>query len=133
MHLTKRFGIVAASQLPLHYLLAMKSAYSPVQMLTKMSHEQLNSAHQVLGRIIQILLSLHAMFYLNFFIQINVLAKRAKDRDVILGLVCISIITLTATTALASLRRWNYRVFYVVHVISATLFLPLAYFHVRHL
>jgi NAD(P)H-flavin reductase len=133
MHLTKRFGIVAASQLPLHYLLAMKSAYSPLQMLTGMSHEKLNSVHQVLGKIIQYLLTLHATFYLNFFIRVNVLSKRIKDRDVILGLVCITIITITSTATITAIRKWNYRLFYMIHVVLATLFLPLAYFHVHHI
>jgi ferredoxin-NADP reductase len=133
MHLTKRFGIVAASQLPLHYLLAMKSAYSPLQILTRMSHEQLNSAHQVLGKVIQCLLTLHAVFYLNFFSRINVLAKRANDLDVILGFVCIIIITIISTSAIKTIRKWSYRTFYTIHVVLATLFLPLAYFHVHHI
>ncbi|KIW01090.1 uncharacterized protein PV09_07377 [Verruconis gallopava] len=133
MHLTKRFGIVAASQLPLHYLLAMKSSYSPLQMLTRLSHENLISVHQVLGKIIQCLFTLHAAFYLNFFVQVNVLAKRSKDRDVILGMACIAIITITSTAALRVIKTWNYRLFYMIHVASATLFLPLAYFHVNHI
>lgn len=133
MHLTKRFGIVAAAQLPLHYLLAMKSTYSPLQLLTRMSHEQLNAAHQVLGKVIQGLLTLHAIFYLNFFIRINVLRKRIKDRDVILGLLCVSIITIISTAAIATIKKWNYRLFYTIHVVLATLFLPLAYFHVHHI
>jgi hypothetical protein len=132
MHLTKRFGIVGASQLPFHYLLAMKSQWSPIQKLTRLSHEQLNRVHQVLGRIIQILLTLHATFYLNFFILNGLLAKRTKDRDVILGLTCISIFTVLGTTALGFLRSWNYRVFYTIHVVGATLLLPLLYFHVHH-
>jgi hypothetical protein len=132
MHLTKRFGIIGASQLPFHYLLAMKSPYSPVQKLTQLSHEQLNRAHQILGRVIQILLTLHAIFYLNFFILSGLLAKRTQDRDVILGLTCISIFTVLGTTALGFLRTWNYRVFYTVHVVGATILLPLLYFHVHH-
>jgi hypothetical protein len=132
MHLTKRFGIIGASHLPLHYLLAMKSPYSPIQMLTRLSHEQLNRGHQILGRIIQTLLTLHAIFYLNFFILNGLLAKRAQDRDVILGLTCISIFTVLGTTAIGLLRSWNYRVFYTVHVVGATALLPLLYFHVHH-
>jgi predicted ferric reductase len=133
MHLTKRFGIVAASQLPMHFLLAMKSSYSPLQILTRMSHEQLNSAHRVLGKVIQALLTLHAAFYLNFFARVNVLAKRIKDRDVVLGIACIWIITIISSSAVAVVRKWNYRLFYSLHVILATVFLPIAYFHVHHL
>jgi NAD(P)H-flavin reductase len=98
-----------------------------------MSHEKLNAAHQVLGKTIQCLLTLHAAFYLNFFIRVKVLSKRIKDQDVILGLACITIVTVTSTAAIAAIKRWNYRLFYVIHVISATMLLPLAYFHVQHI
>lgn len=133
MHFTKRFGIVGASQLPLHYLLAMKSTYSPLQLITRLSHEQLNVAHKVLGQIIRILLTAHACFYLNFFILNNILAKRIQSRDVILGLTCIAIIHITSMAAFARIRKWNYRLFYTVHVTCATIFLPLAFFHVSHI
>jgi hypothetical protein len=132
MHLTKRFGIIGASQLPLHYLLAMKSPYSPIQLLTRMSHEQLNRGHQILGRIIQTLLTLHATFYLNFFILNGLLSKRTRDRDVIIGLLCISIFTTLGASALGLVRKWNYRVFYVIHVVGASILLPLLFFHVHH-
>jgi ferredoxin-NADP reductase len=102
-------------------------------MLTRLSHEQLNRGHQILGRIIQILLTLHAIFYLNFFILNGLLAKRTRDRDVIIGLTCISILTTLGTTAIGFLRSWNYRVFYTVHVVGATALLPLLFFHVHHI
>lgn len=133
LHLTKRLGVIGASQLPLHYLLAMKSPYSPLQMLTRLSHEQLNKAHQVLGRIIQTLLTLHAALYLNFYVQKNLLAKRTKDLDVIIGLTGIALFTLIGTTALRPIRRWNYRLFYTLHIAIATALLPLMYFHVIYI
>lgn len=133
MHVAKRFGIIGASQLPLHFLLAIKSPWSPIALLTRRSHEQLNVYHQILGRIIQILLSLHAIFYLNFFWQFGWLAKRIKDNDVILGLSAIAIITIIGTTALSPLRRISYRVFYFVHILGATILLPVLYNHVHHI
>jgi hypothetical protein len=133
MHVAKRFGIVGASQLPLHYLLAIKSPWSPIALLTRRSHEQLNVYHQILGRIIQTLLSLHAIFYINFFWQFGWLAKRVKDNDVILGLSAITTITLIGTTALSPIRRWSYRVFYFVHILGATILLPILYYHVKHI
>jgi NAD(P)H-flavin reductase len=98
-----------------------------------MSHEELNSAHQVLGKVIQCLLTLHAIFYINFFARINVLAKRVNDRDVILGFICIIILTVISSAAIGTVRKWSYRLFYTIHVVLATLFLPLAYFHVHHI
>ena len=124
--------MIGASQLPFHYLLAMKSPYSPIQLITRMSHEELNRAHQILGRIIHLCFTLHACFYLNFFILNNLLGKRIRDRDVILGLTSICIFTIVGTTALGFLRHWNYRVFYMTHIFAAMILLPLLYFHVHY-
>ncbi|KAI7563147.1 hypothetical protein KC343_g8796, partial [Hortaea werneckii] len=65
MHLAKRFGATGASQLPLQYLLALKSPYSPFQLLTRSSHETLNALHQHLGYIITGLFYAHVGLYLN--------------------------------------------------------------------
>ncbi|KAG9583891.1 hypothetical protein KCV01_g14426, partial [Aureobasidium melanogenum] len=133
LHLTKRFGIVGASQLPLQYLLAFKSPFSPIQHLTRCSWTTLNAAHQVLGRVSTILFYLHAGFYLNFFTQAHVLAKRIKDWDVILGLVGTIAFTIVGTTALSALRKLSYRIFYTTHVTLASMLLPVLYFHVHHI
>lgn len=133
MHLTKRFGIIGASQLPLHYLLAMRSPYSPVQLLTRMSHEELKAAHQVLGRIVLFLFTLHVIFYLNFFVVSGFLAKRIKDTDVIFGLISIALFAILGTTALGTLRKWNYRIFYVSHVVIANLVIITLFIHVTHI
>lgn len=81
----------------------------------------------------QLLLALHGIFYINFFVRMNVMSKRIKDKDVALGLVCLMIITTITTTALPTIRKWNYRAFYSLHVILGVAFLPLAYFHVHHI
>ncbi|KAI4247406.1 MAG: hypothetical protein LQ352_006162 [Teloschistes flavicans] len=133
LHLTKRFGIIGASQLPLHYLLAVKSSWSPVTLLTGLSHEELNSYHRALGRIVLLFFSLHASFYLNFFIQKSLLVKRIQDRDVILGLLAITSFLILGTTALAWVRRKNYFLFFVIHVAISLSVLPILYFHVSHL
>ncbi|WPG98432.1 Hypothetical protein R9X50_00122200 [Acrodontium crateriforme] len=133
MHLTKRFGIVAASQLPLHYLLAIKSPYSPLQLLTRTSHETINTLHQLLGRIIICLLTVHAILYLNFYVLSSLLLAKIQQFYVICGIIGILSFVTVGTTALAPVRKWNYRVFYVIHVSLATALLPILYFHVSHI
>ncbi|KAF2712943.1 hypothetical protein K504DRAFT_423152 [Pleomassaria siparia CBS 279.74] len=133
LHLTKRFGIIGASQLPLHYLLAMRSPYSPVQWLTRLSHEQLKASHQISGRIIYFFFILHTVFYTGFFISAGVLGKRIKDKDVILGLISIILFTILSTTALQRVRRWNYPVFFISHVVLANVVLVSLWFHVTHI
>ncbi|KAI5210991.1 hypothetical protein E4T38_01668 [Aureobasidium subglaciale] len=133
LHLTKRFGIVGASQLPLQYLLAFKSPFSPIHHLTGCSWTTLNAAHQVLGRVSTILFYSHAGLYLNFFIQAHVLAKRIKDWDVILGIIGTIAFTAVGTTALSWIRKLSYRVFYTTHVTLASILLPVLYLHVHHI
>ncbi|KAF2029314.1 hypothetical protein EK21DRAFT_67947 [Setomelanomma holmii] len=133
LHLTKRFGQIGTSQLPVHYLLAMRASYSPVQWLTRCSHEQLKASHQILGRIVFLLFILHAAFYLNFFVLSGFLAKRIKDWDVIWGIVSIILFSVISTTALAFARRRNYRVFYVSHIAIANFIILPLWLHVSHI
>ena len=132
LHVTRRFGIVAASQLPIHYILAMK-AWSPVQYITRMSHEELNPYHRLLGRIIVVFMACHATLYLNFYVQKGLLVKRIQDRDVILGLCAVWSAIIIFTTALARIRDYNYRLFFYIHVVLSITLLPILYFHISHL
>lgn len=133
LHLTKRFGIVAASQIPLHYMLALKSPYSPLQILTRLSHESINVTHQLLGRIVTFLLYAHAALYLNFYVQKNLLGSKLQEAYIICGIVGIICFTIVGTTALSPVRRWSYRVFYITHVVLATVLLPVLFFHVSYI
>lgn len=132
MHLTKRFGIVGASQLPAHYLLSYKSPYSPFQLLLRSSHESVIAIHQLLGRIIITLFYLHVTFYSNVFVQKGILAKLMQS-FIICGIIGAVAFTIIGTTALAPIRRRNYRLFYVAHVAWSTIVLPVLYFHVHHI
>lgn len=133
LHLTKRFGTVASSQLPLHYLLALKTPWSPLQAISRFSHETLNASHQLLGRIVTLVLYLHAALYVNFYVQANLLGDKLKEIYVLCGIVGIIAFTAVGTTALSPVRKWSYRVFYITHVSLATAILPLLYFHVSHI
>ncbi|RMZ00081.1 hypothetical protein D0860_08118 [Hortaea werneckii] len=133
MHVAKRFGAIGASQLPLQYLLALKSPYSPFQLLTRSSHETLNALHQHLGYIITGLFYAHVGLYLNFFIVKNLLAAKLQAGYILAGVFSIVAFTAVGTTALAPVRKWSYRVFYSVHVTLATLLLPVLFLHVSHI
>ncbi|KAK3290674.1 ferric reductase NAD binding domain-containing protein [Chaetomium fimeti] len=116
LHLTKRLGVVAISQWPLQYLLALKSL-NPVAYLLQSSHEQVNRWHRVMARITTVLLSLHATLYLNFFVQRDRL-DRLADPIVLSGVVGFGGLLLIASTALRPVRRYSYRLFFVVHLVA---------------
>lgn len=98
-----------------------------------MSHEELNPYHRFLGRILIAFFSIHALMYLNFFIQSSLLAKRIQDRDVILGILAITMLLILGTTTLTKIRNYSYRAFFILHVTLSITLLPILYFHVSHL
>lgn len=110
-------------------MLSMKSLYSPLNLAFGCSHEQLNPWHRVSGRIIYGLLLLHATWYLNYFIQAGVLATRLTSRVVIFGIMANALINILFYTSLEQVRRWSYRVFFVIHLVVGIIILPLLFFH----
>ncbi|KAK1783291.1 ferric reductase like transmembrane component-domain-containing protein [Copromyces sp. CBS 386.78] len=128
MHLTKRFGIIAVSQYPMQYMLTLKS-FNPVSWTLKLSHEETNRWHRVLARVTTFLLSLHTIFYYNYFIQNSILLAKLQSPVVIYGMLSFFGLNLMITTALRPLRKLSYRVFFVTHLLIA-LGLPLVlWFH----
>ncbi|KFZ12968.1 hypothetical protein V501_03947, partial [Pseudogymnoascus sp. VKM F-4519 (FW-2642)] len=121
--------MIAASQLPILYLLMMKNRYSPLRYLLRASHEELNPYHRILGQIIVTLFSLHAGFYLNFFIRAN-LVKNLFTRPVpSLGLLSIILILTLYITSIKTIRTYSYRIFYATHFTISLLLAPILFFH----
>ena len=134
MHVTKSFGHVAISQLPFHYLLAVKSPYfNPITWATGLTHERLNAVHRLFGRLVHLWLATHAICYVRFFLFLGVLAKRIRDRDVQLGLLGFWSFNFLALLALPVARRRMYHiVFYQSHVLLSALAVPVLWFHVPY-
>lgn len=133
MHVTKAFGHVAISQLPMQYLLSLKSPRSPITLATGLTHERLNAYHRIFGRIIHTLLLLHAILYIRFFVAIGVLSKRIKDRDVQLGLLAFTSFNILGLLAAPAIRqRLYFQLFYRSHVILTGVVLPILFFHVPY-
>ncbi|KAK4192196.1 Ferric/cupric reductase transmembrane component 2 [Podospora australis] len=117
LHLTKRFGLIAVSQYPLQYILALKSL-NPFSYLLQTGHEHVNRWHRVMSRITTALLYLHMAFYLAFFVMTNRLYRLGAP-VVAAGVVAFFLLNLMITTALRPLRKFSYRLFFVIHLISA--------------
>ncbi|TDZ34957.1 putative metalloreductase AIM14 [Colletotrichum spinosum] len=130
LHLTKRLGIIAVSQLPFQYLLALKS-FSPIAKVFRTSHEELNKWHRVLSRVTLSLLGLHAMFYINFFVEKGILQRRLFAPVVFAGVVAFACMNIMTSTAAATVRRYSYRVFFITHLFGAFAIPPLVFFHAR--
>lgn len=127
-HLTKRFGAIAVSQLPIQYLLALK-ALNPIAWVFNSSHEHINRYHRVLGRIIYGFLWLHLLFYNIYFIIAGIWFKRILDTVVFCGVLASFGFHGVATTAMRKARDYSYRLFFITHLVVA-LFVPiLLFFH----
>ncbi|KAF3763656.1 hypothetical protein M406DRAFT_262963 [Cryphonectria parasitica EP155] len=124
-------GIIGISQLPLQYLLALKSL-NPIAYVLNSSHEEINRFHRALGRIVYVLLFLHACLYTNYFIQTGIfLEKLMSSRAVQTGLLGIWAMTFLGATALKAIRQYSYRIFFITHLAVALIIPPLIWFHVR--
>lgn len=130
LHLTKRFGAIAVSQLPILYLMSLKSL-NPFVYVFRSSHEQVNRMHRALGRVIYTLLCLHAAFYINYFVGVGILGKRFFAPIVFAGVVAFVCLSLLSVTALQSIRRFSYRAFFVTHLTAALVMPVLVFFHAR--
>ncbi|CEO59178.1 hypothetical protein PMG11_03862 [Penicillium brasilianum] len=133
LHVTKRFGGVAAAQMPFLFLLSMRTRFSPLVIILGSSHEQLVHWHQLCGRIIMILLVLHGTWYINYFVQNGILADRLQHRHSLTGLISLSLMAVTAGTSLERVRRWSYRVFIYCHISIGLAIWPILLLHAKPL
>ncbi|RCI11209.1 hypothetical protein L249_7585 [Ophiocordyceps polyrhachis-furcata BCC 54312] len=121
LHLTKRMGAVAVSQLPVLYLVSLKAFGS--------SHEVVKRLHAVLGRLVGLLLLLHVVCYNYFFVVAGIWPRRLLDLIVVYGVVAFVLLLALGVSATASVRRASYRLFIRVHLVVALLVPLLVFFH----
>ncbi|KAJ5770664.1 uncharacterized protein N7511_002715 [Penicillium nucicola] len=133
LHVTKRLGSIAAAQLPIHYMLSMRNRYSPLAVIFGTSHEHLIHWHQICGRIIMILIVLHAALYMNYFVQTENFVGRLQSLPSVTGLICLVLMFVLAITSIEKCRQWSYRAFYFCHLAIGLAILPILFFHTHHL
>ncbi|KAI0594186.1 ferric reductase like transmembrane component [Biscogniauxia sp. FL1348] len=131
LHLTKRLGLVAISQFPVQYLLALKNL-NPFALAFQSSHEQMNRWHRVLGRIVYLLLFMHTCLYLNYYFQEGILGQKVVSLVPALGISAFIGMCLLGATSFGTVREYSYRVFFVTHLIVALSLPPVVYFHAHH-
>jgi NAD(P)H-flavin reductase len=88
-----------------------------VAYLLRSSHEQVNRWHRVLARITTMLLCLHAALYFNFFVRTDRL-DRLGDPVVLSGVMGFGGLMLLVSTALRPVRRYSYRLFFIIHLVA---------------
>jgi hypothetical protein len=132
LHLVKRFGLIGASQLPIHYLLAMKHLYAPLRLVPKSSRRQFLSLHLVTGRIIILLVTLHAILYSSVFIRMKIFGKGIRQPNIAVGLISVAVFGIIGLTSIRSFRRRAHSLFYKIHLVGSATILLLLFFHTHH-
>ncbi|KFA72917.1 hypothetical protein S40288_02175 [Stachybotrys chartarum IBT 40288] len=128
LHLTKRFGVIALSQMPVQYLLSLK-ALNPFAWALGSSHEDVNRYHRVLGRIVYALVLVHLLLYNYFFLAKGVWVRRMSQLVVLCGTLSALAMHVLNGTSMASVRAASYRIFFVTHLVVALGMPPLLFFH----
>lgn len=132
LRLIKRFGLIGASQLPIHYLLAAKDSHGFLQLIPQSSRQQLRSLHIITGRIVILFVTLHAALYSRILVHMKIFGNGIRQPKIAVALISVAILGAIALTSLRSFRRRAYSWFYSVHLVGSSLLLPLLFFHVRH-
>ncbi|KAJ5499900.1 hypothetical protein N7453_008951 [Penicillium expansum] len=154
LHLTKAFGRVGLSQLPLQVLMSpayisRPAASSILSLLTGIPQPVLTPYHRLFGRVVVSLLLAHAALYTLFFVQFShpeyglLIFKRVQELDVQFGLAAISLAVLLVLfvrpTSQKGVQTWlmqgtfqeRRKMFYFGHVSLVALLCVAAYSHVK--
>ena len=121
---------MAVSQMPTCTLLAMKSHYSPFQAFLRLSHEELEPYHKILGRLIIVLATAHGSLYIAFFLMNHIAAQPGKGYVVVVGIGAVYSLWTLGIFSLQRLRKSSYKLFLATHHLMFWIALALLTVHV---
>ncbi|KAI0386734.1 ferric reductase NAD binding domain-containing protein [Hypomontagnella monticulosa] len=111
--LCSRFGWMATGNMVFVVFLALKN--TPLAILTAYSYERLNVLHRIAGYTTMVYTILHGCIYSAYFMnngRISILQEDVVTAGIILGFAL-----LFSVLAGMILRRYNYELFYIIHVV----------------
>ncbi|KAI1088488.1 ferric reductase NAD binding domain-containing protein [Rostrohypoxylon terebratum] len=112
-NLAARFGWMATGNMVFVVFLALKN--TPLAFLTAYSYERLNVLHRIAGYTTMLYVILHASIYASYFISVGRIETLRED--VVTAGIIAGFTMFGAVAAGMILRRFNYELFYIVHVI----------------
>ncbi|KAI1928480.1 ferric-chelate reductase Frp1 [Ophidiomyces ophidiicola] len=123
-----RTGSVALAQMPLIFLLAAKTNF--IAFFAGSSYERLNWLHRWTARTLWLTSTIHMCFWFRSWGRYNyILVKLKSDAISQRGLVAWCILSLIVILSIAPLRRWNYEIFVVSHILTFLGFLVAVWYH----
>ncbi|KEF61932.1 uncharacterized protein A1O9_03504 [Exophiala aquamarina CBS 119918] len=126
-----RCGCIAQAQLPLIFLLAGKQ--NIIGCLTGMSYERLNWLHRWVARILWLTATFHLMFWFRSWARYDYIrVKLSTDRLTQTGFASWCILTAIVAFSFAPIRRFNYEVFVISHLVLFAGLIGSIYTHVTY-
>lgn len=123
-----RAGFMTICQLPLIVLLAGKQ--NIIGFLTGSTYEQLNWNHRWVSRTLWLSATIHMGFWFRDYGKYNYILTMIKtDYYTKHGFAAWIILTWIFLTSFAPVRRWNYELFVIQHIITMAGFLVAVYLH----
>ena len=114
-----RFGFFALGILPPLFILSSKS--SPITWLTNQGWTAINFLHRWLGRMVVLLVFLHAYFWaLPWAGDLTAFFSQTKQ---VHGTTAFAFLLLIAVSSARPIRRWSYSIFFVLHYVGIIGFL----------
>ncbi|KAL1965208.1 hypothetical protein VTN77DRAFT_5962 [Rasamsonia byssochlamydoides] len=123
-----RAGFVTICQLPLIFLLAGKQ--NIIGFLTGLSYERLNWFHRWVARTLWLSATIHMCFWFRDYGQYDyIVTMLTTDPLTMRGFSAWCILTFIVITTFAPIRRWNYEIFVVQHLVTFAGFIAAVWLH----
>lgn len=123
-----RTGYIATAQLPLVVLLAGKR--NIIAWFTGSSYERLNWLHRWVARILFLTVTIHMGFWFTNWARYDYIKIQLATNPIVQrGFAAWFILLWIVLSSLAPIRRWNYELFVIQHVITFVGFLITVYLH----
>ena len=124
-----RCGCIAQAQLPLVYLLAGKQ--NIVGLVTGVGYERLSWIHRWISRIVWLTVTLHMAFWFRSWARYDYIqVKLATDSMTQTGFAAWVILTFIVFITVAPIRRWNFEIFVLSHIVLVAGLTYTVYIHV---
>lgn len=123
-----RIGSVAACQLPLIVLLAGKN--NIIGFLIGVSYERLSWLHRWTARVLLLTVTMHMGFWFADWYRFDYIkVKLTTDAFTRTGFAAWVMLVWVVFSSMAPVRRWNYELFVVQHIVTYAGFLAAVYLH----
>lgn len=126
-----RIGPVALAQLPLVFVLAGKK--NIIGFLVGSSYERLSWLHRWTARTLFLTVTMHMAFFFRSWARYEYITHKVKtDSTTQTGLAAWCILSWIVVSSVAPIRRWNYELFVIQHIVTLSGFAAAVYLHVPH-